>query len=213
MATRILLVDDHQIMRDGITLLLRAEPDFEIIGHAFDSDAAWLAVQEKQPDLVVMDLDIPGEGGIAITARIRSTYPDIKVIVLTGHAEPQYVNSALRAGANGYMLKFDAGEMLLSAIRIALSGQVYLSPEISTVVVKEYKRTGEKSVEKNLPSAREIEILKRVADGQSTKEIAFALSLSIKTVETHRLNLMAKIGVNSVAELTKYAVREGITTL
>ena len=213
MPTRILLVDDHQIMRDGISLLLRTEPDFEIIGHAFDSEAAWLAVQEKQPDLVVMDLDIPGEGGIAITARIRSTYPDIKVIVLTGHAEPQYVNSALRAGANGYMLKFDAGDMLLSAIRIALSGQVYLSPEISTVVVKEYKRTGEKGSEKNVPSAREIEILKRVADGQTTKEIAFALSLSIKTVETHRLNLMAKLGVNSVAELTKYAVREGITTL
>ena len=212
MSARILLVDDHQMMRDGLRMLLCADPGLEIVGDAADSESAWQAVNSLRPDLVVMDIDMPGAGGIALTRRLREAFPEIKVVILTAHTEEQFVSAALRAGACGYLLKNNAGAELLTAVRAALAGQVFLCPESSTIVVREYQRQLG-STDSGALSGREIEILKLIADGQNTKEIAFALQVSPKTIETHRINIMAKLGVDSVAKLTKYAVREGLTTL
>jgi DNA-binding NarL/FixJ family response regulator len=211
MACRLLLVDDHHILRDGLRMLLGHEPEFDVVAEASTSDEAWEKVSAFHPDIVVMDLDLPGVGGIALTRRIRETYPDIKVVVLTAHAEEKLVSDALRVGASGYLLKRSAGSDLVTALKAALSGQVFLCPESSTVVVREYQR--QQAGREGQLSSREIEILKRIADGQSTKEIAFALQLSPKTIETHRINMMEKLRLDSVAKLTKYAVREGLTTL
>jgi DNA-binding NarL/FixJ family response regulator len=211
---KILLVDDHQIMRDGLHLLLHDKPEFKIVGDAFDTEAAWLAAKELKPDLVILDLELPGIGGAALAHRLRQNLPEIKVVVLTGHAEPQIVKEVLRAGVHGYVLKMNASSELIAALRAVLAGQVYLCPEISTLVVREYRRQIDTSASSgsNL-STRELDVLKRIAEGQTTKEIAFALSVSTKTVETHRVHLLTKLGVKSVAELTKYAIREGLTTL
>lgn len=214
MNARIVVVDDHQIMREGVRLLLHDEADLKIVGNAFDTEAGWHAVNDLSPDLVIMDLDVPGTGGVELTTRIRSEHPEIKVVVLTAHAEPKIVDAALRAGATGYVLKTNGASELVRAVRAVLSGEVYLCPEASSIVVRELQhRADENSLGSPVLSTREIEVLTQIADGYSTKEIAFALKVSTKTVEAHRANLMKKIGVNSVAQLTKYALREGLTTL
>ncbi len=212
-AARILIVDDHQIMRDGLRLLLAGHAEWTVVGSAVTCAAAWAQVGELKPDLVIMDLDLPGEGGVALTARILKAHSGTKVLVLTGSADPRSVRSALAAGASGYLLKTNAGDMLVLALRAVLAGQVFLCPDVSTVVVHELQRQQSHASGAGALSVREREILARIANGQTTKEIAFALELSPKTVETHRLNLMAKIGVTSVAGLTKHALREGLTTL
>ena len=214
MPARILLVDDHQIMREGLRLLLRDQADLELVGNAFDCEAGWRAVEELMPDLVIMDLDVPEEGGAALTARIRAAYPEIKVVVLTGHAEPHYVEAALRAGADGYVLKTGGCGDLVLALRTVLSGKNYLCAEVSTVVVQElHRQMDSRKNEAQALTARELQVLKQIADGASTKEIAFTLGVSGKTIETHRVNLMTKLNITSVAGLTKYALREGLTTL
>jgi DNA-binding NarL/FixJ family response regulator len=210
---KILLVDDHQIMRDGLRLMLRDLPEFRVVGDAFETEAAWQAVRELKPDLVLLDLELPGAGGVALANRLRQSFPDVKVVVLTGHAEEQFVNEALRAGVQGYVLKINASSQLVAALRAVLAGQVFLCPEVSTLVVREYRRKIDPAGGVHVLSTRELDVLKRIAEGQTTKEIAFALGVSSKTVETHRLHLLDKLGIKSVAELTKYAVREGLTTL
>lgn len=211
---RILLVDDHQIMRDGLRLLLREHARFEVVGDAFETEAAWLAVKELMPDLVILDLEVPGAGGMALALRLQQAYPEIKVVILTGHTEAQFVNEALRAGVQGYVSKMNASVQLLAALDAVLAGHVYLCPEASTLMVREYRRQIDSTGGGSNPlSARELDVLKRIAEGQTTKEIAFALSVSTKTIETHRLHLLSKLKLKSVAELTKYAVREGLTTL
>jgi len=210
---RILLVDDHEIMRDGLKLLLEGQPDFAVVGCSFDTNGACRAVAELRPDVVVMDLEIPGGGGIAATERILAADREVKVVVLTGHCEPRFVQAALVAGAHAFLVKSQAGAELVAAIHAALAGKVHLSPEISAIVVQALQRNAGAQRKGLALTARELDILKRIADGQSTKEIAFALVVSPKTVETHRLNLMSKLGVTSVAALTKYAVREGLTAL
>jgi DNA-binding NarL/FixJ family response regulator len=211
---KILLIDDHQIMRDGLRLLLRDKQEFHIVGDAFDTEAGWLAAKDLRPDVVILDLELPGIGGAALASRLRQNLPDIKVVILTGHTEPQIVKEVLRAGVHAYVLKMNASTELVAALRAVLAGQIYLCPEISTLVVREYRRQID-TTESSGPtmSTRELDVLKRIAEGQTTKEIAFALGVSTKTVETHRIHLLDKIGVKSVAELTKYAVREGLTTL
>ena len=208
MSTRILLVDDHQIVRDGLRLLLQEQPDFEIVGEANSSHAACQSAEKLKPDIIVTDVEMPGLSGIDLARTVHAAHPHIKIIVLTAHAEAHFVNEALQAGVSGYILK-------VNAVRSVLAGRVYLCPEVSTVVVREYQR------QMNTPggaglqalSEREREVLARIADGLSTKEIAAVLNLSVKTIETHRLHIMAKLKVNSVAELTKHAIREGLSTL
>jgi DNA-binding NarL/FixJ family response regulator len=173
---------------------------------------AWQHMVRLEPDLVLTDLELPGEGGVELTRRIRKSFPKAIVLILTAHGGAQKINSALEAGAAGYVLKSCTSQDLVSAMEATLAGQIYLSPAASTVIVREYQRQLKGGGDKIL-SARETETLKRIAEGQTTKEIAFAMRVSTKTVETHRLNLMAKLEVNTVAGLTKYAIREGLATL
>ena len=194
-------------------LLLRDQPEFELVGNAYDSESGWLAVEEMRPDLVVMDLDMPGEGGASLTERIHKTFPELKIVVLTGLTESCHVQAALAAGANGYVLKGNGFLILLDAITSVLAGKTFLCPEVSEIMVHQLRRLNGTWLPNGVLSAREIEVLRLIADGFSTKEIAFKLSISAKTIEAHRSNLMTKLNVKSVAELTKYAVREGLTKL
>jgi len=210
---KILLVDDHQILREGLRLVLQAEPGFEVVGEAGDTDTAWEAVNRLKPDFVILDLDLPGVGGAAFAVRLREQRPAIKIVIFTGRADPQFVDRTLSCGVQGYVLKTGAASQLVAALHAGLAGQTYLSPEISTLVVNRYRQKIETSDSAGrVLSARQLEVLKLIAEGQTTKEIAFALGLSTKTIESHRLQLLEKLGVTSVAQLTKYALREGLTT-
>lgn len=214
MIFRILLIDDHEIMLQGLDLLLRDQPGLQVVGQASDCAAAWRAVADLAPDLVVMDLNLPGEGGASLAARIRAQFPGTKIVVLTGHAEGRYLEAALAAGADGFVSKADGCANLLQALRTVLAGKAYLCPEASTLLVHAFNgRQDRRSGGPPVLSPREIQVLKEIADGRSTKAIAFNLKISAKTVESHRKNLLTKVGVDSVAELTKFAVREGLTTL
>ncbi|MCX6953013.1 MAG: response regulator transcription factor [Verrucomicrobia bacterium] len=213
MPVRILIVDDHPMLRGSIRSYLGRElPGIEVVGEASESEEAWKNVVSLEPDLVVMDLDIPGIGGIALTQRIRKTYPRMVILVLTAHTGSHKINTALEAGASAYVLKSSTGQELASAVEATLAGQVYLSPAVSTIIVREYQRKVSGLDDKNL-TERELETLRGIAEGRTTKEIAFAMKVSAKTVETHRLNLMTKLGINTVAGLTKYALREGHSSL
>jgi DNA-binding NarL/FixJ family response regulator len=211
---RIVLIDDHQIIRDGLRLLLHGQADFELAGNAYDTETGWELVQEVRPQLVVMDMNVPSEGGAALTACIREKFPETKILVLTAHTEARHVQAALAAGANGYVAKLNGFLILIEAMRTVMEGKTYLCPEVSAVVVDQMQRRfGGSRLKGGLLSAREVDVLKQIADGYSTKEIAFNLGVSTKTIETHRQNLMAKLEVDSVAELTKFAIREGLSTL
>jgi DNA-binding NarL/FixJ family response regulator len=213
MPTRILIVDDHQIMGDSLRLLFASTSDLECVGHACDTDTGWAAVQEHLPDIVIMDLDLPGSGGLDLTGRIRREFPRTRVLVLTGQLQPRNVHAALRAGAHGYLLKTRGGTELLTALRAVAAGQNYLCPEATAIVLGEqFPSPAERATHPPL-TGRETEVLEAIASGASTKEIAFRLGVSTKTIETHRAALMRKIGVDSVAELTKFAIRLGVSRL
>lgn len=208
---RILLVDDHPLLRAGLRECLGLHSArFAVVGESGDSESAWQEASRLEPDLIVMDLELPGEGGLALTRRIHAALPLSKIMILTAHDDGRKINSALEAGAVGYVLKSCSSEELITAIEAVLVGQIYLSPAASTVIVRDYQRQLQGGSE--LLSPRELEMLKQIANGQTTKEIAFALKISPKTVETHRLNLMAKLQISTVAGLTKYAIREGLIT-
>lgn len=211
---RILLIDDHQLMRDALRIFLRGQADLELADNACDTETGWQLVQELKPDLVLMDLDVPTKGGVTLTTSIRQHYPEMKVVVLTAYADVRHVQAALAAGANGYVAKLNSFHVVLDAMRVVLTGKTYLCPETSAVLVQQMQqRPGGSLLSQGVLSAREIEVLKQIADGYSTKEIAFNLQVSTKTIESHRQNVMAKLKIDSVAELTKFAVREGLTTL
>lgn len=215
MPIRIVLADDHQIIREGVRTLLSAEKDFEIIGEAEDGKEAIHLVEEKQPDILVMDISMENMDGIEATRQIHKKFPDVRIVALSMYQAKQYVSNMLEAGASGFLLKDCAGEELVTAIRSILKGKSYLSPEISEVVVSDYVnqlKTHKNSVE-NLFTEREREVLRLVVDGKSTRQIADELFVSVKTIETHRQQIMKKTGLKSIAELTKFAIREGLTGL
>lgn len=210
---KVLLVDDHPLLRGSVReFLSRQSGQFEVVAEAGSSDEAWQCVQQQQPDLVVMDIEIPGDNGVELTRKIKRAYPKTLVLILTAHNGAQRINDALEAGAAGYVLKNCTSQELAAAVEATVNGQIYLSPAVATTVVQEYQRHLKGSQNKVL-SEKEIETLKRIAAGQTTKEIAFAMRVSTKTVETHRSNLMAKLEINTIAGLTKYAIREGLTKL
>jgi two-component system response regulator NreC len=213
---KVLLVEDHIVVRQGIKALLSDEPDLEIVGEADNGREALQAVMELQPNLVLMDISMPGLNGIEATRQIRQRHPEVKVIVLSMHANEEYVFQVLRAGASGYVLKQSDSSEVLTAIRAALAGGSFLSPPISRTVIDDYVRRvearGEES-ELDLLTSREREVLQLLAEGMSNREIAEQLNISIKTVETHRSNMMSKLDVDSKTELIKYALRKGWATL
>jgi DNA-binding NarL/FixJ family response regulator len=215
MKIKVLLVDDHQMLRQGLRSLLAEAADIEVVGEADDGRTALGLVRTLLPHVVVMDIGMPGLNGIESTRAIRAAYPKVKVIALSTHADKRYVHHMLEAGASGYVLKIGAHEDLLRAVRAASVGKTYLSPEIAGLVVERSTspHTGADVNAYSALGAREREVLQLVAEGLTSSETAKKMHISRKTVETHRRNIVMKLGLHGTAELTKYAIREGLTSL
>ncbi len=215
MSLRILLADDHKIVRDGLRALLEKNPDVVVVGEAEDGRTTVQLVKKLMPQIVIMDVAMPDLNGIEATRQIVAECPDVKVIAVSMHSDKRFVSEMLKAGASAYLSKDCAFDELENAIRTVVTEKVYLSPDISGVVVENYVRRSPKpeSSAFSLLSDREREVLQLLAEGKTAKEIADQLHVSIKTVETHRTNIMAKLNIHRIAELTKYAIREGLTPL
>jgi DNA-binding NarL/FixJ family response regulator len=216
MSIRIILTDDHQIVRDGLRSLIGKEDDMEVVAEAADGRTAVRLAIELSPHVILMDIAMPGMNGIEATRQITAAAPQIKVIALSMHADKRYIMEMLKAGASGYLLKdSSAFEELACAIRTALDNKTYLSPSVSEIVISDYVQQLKKSDGSvfSVLSVREREALQLLAEGNSTAQIANRLHLSVKTIETYRQHIMEKLNIRSVAELTKYAIREGLTSL
>ncbi len=214
MAVRVILVDDHEIMREGMCALLRKCEDIEVVGQAANGRAAVELVEQLDPDVVIMDIGMPNLNGIEATRQMKTQRPALKIMALSTHSDGTIVAKMIKAGASGYMLKESAFSELKEGIVTMLQGQVFLCRQISKVVFSDYINmlTNPKAVESDGLSSREREVLQLVAEGHTTKEIAKILHLSPKTVDSHREHIMEKLGIRNVAGLTKYAMREGLTT-
>jgi len=214
---RIILADDHRLFREGLRNMLQREQDLEILPDAPDGREAVRLAAELNPDVILMDVTMPDLNGIEATRQIRASLPDVKVLGLSMHADRQFVTELLSAGASGYLLKDCPCQELVGAIHVVADGEVYLSPKVAgTIVGAVAGSAGDGPSGKRGFSAltpREREILQLVADGSSSKEIAYQLGLSVKTVDTHRRQVMEKLQLYSVAALTHYAIREGLTAL
>jgi two-component system response regulator NreC len=215
MSIRVLLADDHKIVRQGLRSLLEKQQDIEVIAEAEDGRSAVRLAEEMAPDIIIMDVTMPDLNGVEATKQIIAKSPDIKIIALSIHSDTLFVTEMLKCGAVGYLLKDCAFEELTRAIRTVIENKTYLSPSISGVVVDDYihRLSRTEFVGSDSLSDREREVLQLMAEGNSTKEIAQKLHISIKTVETHRRQIMSKLDIHTVAELTKYAIRKGLTTL
>jgi DNA-binding NarL/FixJ family response regulator len=212
---RVLLADDHRLFRDGVRTLLEQEADLEVVGMATDGQSVLAQIRTCRPDVVLMDVSMPGLNGLETTRHLRADHPDVAVLMLSMHADHRFVVEALRAGALGYMLKDCEISELSAAIRTVSRRQLCLSPSLAGRVVRDYlELMGDRPDSAfSVLSPREREVLQMLAEGRSAKDIAGTLSVSIKTVETHRKNIMDTLDIHSVAELTKYAIREGLTHL
>ena len=210
---RVFLVDDHALFRDGLRALLAGCEDMEVVGEAGDGQEAVARVPGARPDVVLMDIAMPGLGGLEATLALRRLYPPARILVLTQYESREYVTRFLKAGAAGYVLKKAAGPELIAAIRAVAAGQAVLHPSVTAEVIEGYlkgSRPGPGEAAYESLTERERQVLKLIAEGQTSKEIAGALDISVKTVVTHRTNLMQKLGLHNRAELVKYAVRLGL---
>ena len=215
MKTRILLVDDHKILRDGICSLVKGYDNMEVVGEAADGRSAIRLVQELNPDVVIMDISMPDLNGIDATRKIIADYPNVKIIALSMHYDKQFVSEIFKAGASGYLIKDSAFDELEHAVRIVMDGKTYINPQIASLVVESLVSQSSTSGHQafSLLTEREREVLQLIAEGKSTKQIAVDLNVSSKTVESHRRQVMGKLNIHNVAELTKYAIREGLTSV
>ncbi len=215
MEIRVILVDDHTMMREGLRALLAGAADIHVVGEARDGRAALDLLRGVAADVAVMDVGMPELNGIEATRRIRAEYPNVKVVALSTHADGRYVFGVLDAGACGYVSKMADHDELLRAVRAASLGRSYLSPEVAGMVVDRLTQppdAGNASAFSALGS-REREVLQLIAEGKTSAEAARTMHISVKTVETHRRNIATKLKLRGTAELTKYAVREGLTAL
>ncbi len=208
---RVLLADDHQIVRDGLRLLIDAQPNMRVIGEAADGQEALRQAHQLLPDVVVMDLSMPRLNGLQATARLKAELPKLKVIALTAHEDESYLSQLCKAGASGYVLKRSAGEQLLAAITTVAKGGVYLEPSLASKALARQMSSSAARPQFHAAalSARERDVLIRIAWGFSNKEIAVDLSLSVKTVETYKVRVGEKLGLRSRTELVQYALRQG----
>jgi len=215
MSIKIMVVDEHKILREGLSTLIAKQPEMEVIGEATDGREALQLLEKNTPDLILMDVTMPNLNGIEATRKIKARKPNIEIIALSLHSDRRYVLGMIDAGASGYLLKECAFEELVRAINTVMSKKKYLSPGISDILIDEYvkKTTTDKPTIYSKLTPREREILQLIAEGKNTKEIARYLFISVKTVETHRRHIKKKLKVESVAELTKIAIREGLTIL
>lgn len=215
MGLKILIADDHAIVREGLRALIDKETDMKVAAEAATGTEAVRLARECSPDVIVMDISMPDMNGIDATRSITEELSQVRVLALSMESDRRFVVEALKAGASGYLLKDAAFKELADAIRIVAAGETYLGPRISTLIIKEYLQRvpGQDSATYESLSPREREILQLVAEGKSAKEIAFAFGVSLKTVENQRHSVMKKLDLFSIAELTKYAIREGLTSL
>jgi DNA-binding NarL/FixJ family response regulator len=215
MSVSILLVDDHRMMREGLRLLLDQESEFRVVGEAADGRMAVELARQLQPDVVIMDIGMPDLNGIEATRKMRDASGSSRIIALSTYSDKRYVLGMLGAGASGYVLKSAAAEELVRAIQQVMCGEKYLSPDLTGTVVGEYleRMVSPKATQGQLLGPREREVLQMLAEGKTSKEIAAQLFIAVKTVDMHRQNIMNKLDLHSVAELTKYAIREGMTRL
>jgi two-component system, NarL family, response regulator NreC len=203
--TRILLVDDHAVVRQGFGLILSSQPDMEIVGEAGDGREAVELSEKLEPDVVVMDVAMPGLNGIEATRRLSRSLPRTRVLALSMHKDAVYVREILRAGARGYLLKESVDTDLLAAVRAVARGEGYLSPSVSDAVLSDYRKHVTDPLD--LLSSREREVLQMIAEGKTNKEIATALNLSVYTIDAHRGRIMEKLNLHSVGELVRFAMR------
>lgn len=207
---RVLLADDHTILRAGIRALLETQPDLEVIGEAANGREAILRARELQPDVIVMDIGMPGLDGLAATREILETHPRTRILFLTQHENKEYLLPALKLGAAGYVLKRAEGDELITAIRTVYAGGTFLDPAVAGAIVGEMNRPNTEVDPFDSLSEREREVLIMLARGDTYQQIAEALFISPKTVDYHRTNLMRKLGLNNRAELTRFAVERGL---
>lgn len=215
MSIKVIIADDHKIMRDGLKSMLEKQRDIEIIAEASDGRTSVELAIKLKPDVIIMDVAMPDMNGIEATRQIIEKSPKIKVIALSMHSDKQFILEMLNAGASGYLLKDCAFHELINAIHSVASNRSYLSPEIADVMIKEFKHVISKESLSvfSLLTSRERQVLQLIAEGKTTKEIAYTLKVSSKTIETYRQQIMYKLDIHSIAGLTKYAVREGLTSI
>jgi DNA-binding NarL/FixJ family response regulator len=215
MSIRILIADDQQIMRQALRALLEKEPGMEVVAEAEDGRKVLALVRELLPQVLITEIAIPDLNGIEVARQVHSDYPEVKIIALSRHSDHRYVVNMLQAGAHGYLLKNCTMEELTQAIRLVMADNSYLSPPVADILVKDFVRR----IADPTPNAftiltvREREVLQMMTEGRGTSQIAELLSISGKTVETHRQQVMHKLNMRSIAQLTKYAIREGLTSL
>ncbi|MFH2066260.1 MAG: response regulator transcription factor [Pseudomonadota bacterium] len=215
MSIQILLVDDHSITREGLYALLEKKPNFTVIKQAENGRTAVKLARQHKPDVIVMDINMPDLNGIDATRQILAELPDVKIIALSMYSDRSYVKGMLQAGASGYLLKNCAFDELAKAIETVYNNQTYLSPRISEIVRKEFVKLmkSDDTSATEILTDREREVLQMIAEGYKTKEIADRIHVSVKTVEARRRQIMEKLNIDSVAGLTKFAIREGITSI
>jgi len=215
MAIRVFLAEDHTILRLGIRALLEREADIKVVGEAGDGREALKRIPQASPHVVLMAISMPGLNGVDVTRQIRKELPEIRVLALSMHTDHRRMSEMLQAGAQGYLVKDCTAEELVKGIRAVARGQTFLSSRAADVITRDYVRQGLQKEDPSVPrlSVREREVLQLLAEGQATKEIAATLHVSVKTVETHRAHILKKLNARSLAELVKYALREGLTSL
>ncbi len=215
MSIRVIVADDHNIMRDGLKALIEKQPDIEVIGEAADGRTTIDLAMKLSPDVILMDIAMPDMNGIEATKRIIEKLPKVRIVALSMHSDKKFIAEMLNAGASGYLLKDCAAQEIAHAIHTVMSNRSYLSPAITDIMINDYKHLlfRETLSVFSLLTMREREVLQLLAEGRTTKEIAGHLNVSVKTIETHRQQIMYKLDIHTVAGLTKYAIREGLTTL
>lgn len=214
MTIRIVLADDHAILREALRTMLEKEPDLKIVGEAEDGNRAIALVRELSPDILVVDIAMPNLNGVDATARLTARHPGTKVIALSAYADKRFVLEMFKAGASGYVTKAGAGVELLRAIRAVAQNQKYLCPEVAEAVLQHLQDGGMTSSPTTVVlGRREREVLQLLAEGERSAAIASRLNIAVSTVDVHRRNIMRKLNLHTTAELTKYAIREGVTTL
>ncbi|MBW8035599.1 MAG: response regulator transcription factor [Planctomycetes bacterium] len=216
MSIRVVAIDDHSVFREGLRLVLDQYEDIELVGEAGNGREGIEVVAREKPDVVIMDVNMPGLNGIEASRKLLSADSDVKILILSAYSNRRFVTELFRAGVRGYILKESAGEEVIRAIIAVAGGDSYICPKIANVIIKDYAEGGGIDLGKTAIDSltiKERELLQLLAEGISTKEVAVLLSVSIKTVDARRRSIMTKLGISSMAKLTKFAIREGITSL
>lgn len=211
---RVLLVDDHELVRAGIRSLLERLPDVEVIAEAGDGGEAIRIVEEHNPDVVLTDIAMPLLNGLELTRQLANRFPNVRVLILSMYSDEEHVSLALRCGAAGYLLKGAAREELKLAIRAVAQGETYLSPPVSQPIIREYRnRSAAETCSCRKLTARQTQVLRLIAEGKTTKQVALELNISVKTVESHRMQLMDRLEIHDIAGLVRFAIKVGLVKL